>query len=360
MREGNYEFERLMEVMPEGWEEKAKELGALRRAREIKTPEDLLRLIFLYLTEGKSFAGTSAIARMGGEFKLNKIAVYKRIRSSAEWLKWLCENIYRQSGLLTGKPEWLKGKNVCLIDGSEDVICGSRKSYFKLHYCLDLFSLGLRELQVTDIKKGEKISNFAKLGKRDIVVGDRIYGTIPGMEYLKERGSGYVLRLRANAFTAYNKEGQKASVLKGLEGLKAGESRSFEIYYRRGDEYVPLRVCGMRKDRDSERAGLKRLTKINQRKRQGRVVSDAQSKYNQYVIVVTSLEQSITAAQVLELYRMRWQIELAFKRLKSLFQYNEIPVKLDQTAYAWFYGKLLLAALCERIVSKGRFSPSPG
>jgi IS4 transposase len=54
---------------------------------------------------------------------------------------------------------------------------------------------------------------------------------------------------------------------------------------------------------------------------------------------------------------VRWQIELAFKRLKSLFQYNEIPVKLDQSARAWFYGKVFLTALCERIVNTGRFSP---
>jgi hypothetical protein len=40
-----------------------KELGALRRAREIKTPDDLLKLIFLYLTEGKSFGNTLALLR---------------------------------------------------------------------------------------------------------------------------------------------------------------------------------------------------------------------------------------------------------------------------------------------------------
>jgi hypothetical protein len=360
MEEGKYQFERLMEFMPEGWEDKAKELGALRRAREIKTPEDLLRLIFLYLTEGKSFAGTSAIVRMSGDFNLNKIAVYKRIRGSGEWLKWLCQNIYRRSGLLTEKPEWLKGKNVCLLDGSEEVTRGRGKTYYQLHYCLDLFSLGIRELQVTDITVGEKIRNFTGLGKKDIVMADRMYGTIPGMEYLRERGSGFVLRLRANGFTVYNGKGQEIDLLTRLEGLKAGRSRSFTVYYHHGDQAVPLRICATRKDRDRERAGLKRLTKENQRKRQGKAVSKTQKAYNQYIIVGTSLGTEVRSSQVLELYRMRWQIELAFKRLKSLFGYNEIPVKLDQSAYAWFYGKLLLAALCERIVNEGRFSPSTG
>ncbi|GHU58686.1 IS4 family transposase [Spirochaetia bacterium] len=348
-------FESLMAFMPEGWEAKAKELGALQRARNVKTAEELLKLILLYLTEGKSFAGTSALLRMGGDIELNKIGVYKRVRSSAEWLKWLCEHFYRHNGLLAEKPQWLKGKQVCLVDSSEDVICGSRKSYFRLHYCLDLFTLGMRELKVTDIKTGEALTNFANLGKNDIVIGDRGYGTMPGIRYLKEQGSGFVLRLRARAFTVYNRQGRKISLLGRLKGLKAGESRSFEVRYLHEGEYVPLRICAMRKDRDSERAGFKRLKKENQHKRHGAEVSELRSAYNRYIIVATSLAEKASASQVLELYRMRWQIELVFKRLKSLFRYNEIPVKLDQTAYAWFYGKLLLAALCERLVNEGRF-----
>jgi hypothetical protein len=258
-----------------------------------------------------------------------------------------------------GKPQWLEGKQVCVVDASEDVICGRRKGYFRLHYCLDLFTLGVRELKITDIKTGETLSNFTEVGKEDIVVGDRIYGSIPGMSYLEEQGSGFVLRLRAKAFTVYNGQGRKIGLLGRLKGLKAGESRSFVVWYLYQGEYVPLRICAMRKDHDSERAGLKRLKKENQHKRHGIEVSELQSAYNRYIIVATSLSETVSAAQVLELYRMRWQIELVFKRLKSLFRYNEIPVKLDKTAYAWFYGKLLLAALCERLVNEGRFPPSP-
>jgi len=49
MREEEGWFGRLLEMLPEGWEAKAKELGAMQCAREIKTPGELLRLILLYL-----------------------------------------------------------------------------------------------------------------------------------------------------------------------------------------------------------------------------------------------------------------------------------------------------------------------
>jgi len=68
----------------------------------------------------------------------------------------------------------------------------------------------------------------------------------------------------------------------------------------------------------------------------------------------------VTASCIMELYRVRWQIEIAFKRLKSLFQYNDLPMHSGESAFAWFYGKLLLAALCETLVNTGRFSPSGG
>jgi hypothetical protein len=42
---------------------------------------------------------------------------------------------------------------------------------------------------------------------------------------------------------------------------------------------------------------------------------------------------------------------------QSLFGYNQIPSKVEASAKAWFYGKLLLAAFCESWANKSRFSP---
>jgi len=355
---GEERFEQALRLLPEGWESKAKELGALQRAREIKTPEELLRLILLYLTEGKSFAGTSAIMQLAGESSLTKKAVHKRVRNSAEWLQWLCENIYRHAGLIAAKPLWLQGKNVILVDGTEDVKCGVRRQCYMLHYSLDLFTLAMREFLVTDSKTGEKLRNFKKIGKNDIVIGDRIYGTIQGIAYLKQRNADYALRMKSSGFNIYNGKKQKIDVFKRLSMLKEGKTTDISAQCIINDQYEPIRICVMRKDSDSERKGLKRLTKVNQRKHGGKPVAKLQGEGNKYIIVATSLGKEVSASEVLKLYRARWQIEIAFKRLKSLFQYNDIPAKESRSALAWFYGKLLLAALCETLVNTGRFPPS--
>jgi len=64
--------------------------------------------------------------------------------------------------------------------------------------------------------------------------------------------------------------------------------------------------------------------------------------------------------QVFDLYRAPWQIEIALKRLKSLFRYNEMPARKEGNIKTQFYGELLLATLCETPVNNRRLSPSGG
>ena len=80
-----------------------------------------------------------------------------------------------------------------------------------------------------------------------------------------------------------------------------------------------------------------------------------------YVIVLTSLpKDEFTAEEVLEWYRMRWQVELAFKRMKSLMKLSSIPKKSTQSSIAWLYGKLFGGLLIDQIRKKqldAAFSP---
>jgi len=360
MGKGEYRFGQLLGMLPDGWEGKARELGALRRARGIKTPEALLRLILLYLTEGKSFRGTSALMRLTGEAEISDVAVLKRMRNSAAWLQWLCENIYRRAGLIVPKPRWLKKKNVKIVDGSEDVKCGVRRQCYMLHYSLDLFTLNVAELLVTDRRTGEKLSNFKSFGKGDIVMGDRIYGNVPGIAYLRQRKADYVLRINRRGFHLVNGKNQMIDLKQRLSRLKEGKTADIWARCKINERYEPIRICVLRKDAQSEKAGLKKIRKENQRKHGGKAVTEEQRENNKYIMVATSLGKEASAVQVLELYRLRWQIEIAFKRLKSLFHYNDLPAKNSGSVRAWFYGKLLLAALCETMVNTGRFSPSGG
>jgi hypothetical protein len=87
----------------------------------------------------------------------------------------------------------------------------------------------------------------------------------------------------------------------------------------------------------------------------GKVVSPETWQYAQYVLVFTTLSSaSATARQVLECYRLRWQVELTFKRLKSIAQLGHVPKHDDQSTRAWLYGKLFVALLSQKLARVGR------
>lgn len=55
----------------------------------------------------------------------------------------------------------------------------------------------------------------------------------------------------------------------------------------------------------------------------------------------------VGAEQLGELYRLRWRIELAFKRLKSLLRLDRLPAHDKDLARAWIFSHLIAALLIE-------------
>jgi hypothetical protein len=76
----------------------------------------------------------------------------------------------------------------------------------------------------------------------------------------------------------------------------------------------------------------------------GQQIYPATLKLADFVLVLTSLPASWgTATLVLELYRARWQVELAVKRLKQLLSAGHVPKTTDASSRAWLQAKILTA-----------------
>ncbi|MGH8163563.1 MAG: transposase, partial [Rhodanobacteraceae bacterium] len=67
-----------------------------------------------------------------------------------------------------------------------------------------------------------------------------------------------------------------------------------------------------------------------------------------YLVLATSLPaEAFPARQVLAAYRLRWHIELAFKRLKSLMNVDQIRTRTEAGTRCWLYAHLIVALLCD-------------
>ena len=347
-------LEKIEKYLPQGWEEKAKELKAFQREGEIKNAVELLMLNLLHMTAGGSFQGTSSMVRLTAEKSLTKNAVYERIVKSSNWLKWLGQGVCERSGFMIEKPSWLGDKRVQLVDASDVSLKGSKKSDWRLHHVFDLFGYSSTKCDITTTKEGEKLSRYDCFSENDIVMGDRIYCTIQGIEHLKKSGSNFILRFKSKAFTLYDENGEIIELLPKIRHLGELESTSVNCFYKVNGKLCPVRICAMKKEeKAAEQAKSK--TKEKARRQQKKQATVETLELNEYIILATSLDYG--DAKIFELYRARWQIELVFRRLKSIFGFAEVPSKNENSVKAWFYGVLFLAALCEAIQKDSHFSP---
>ena len=102
------------------------------------------------------------------------------------------------------------------------------------------------------------------------------------------------------------------------------------MFYKQGKTYFPVRVCARGKSAEAIEKGKARIKVSNSGAKRGKV-TELQSVYNKFIVVVTNLPEEIAAGEILELYRMRWQIELVFKRLKSILDYDKLQTKTNLT-----------------------------
>ena len=109
------------------------------------------------------------------------------------------------------------------------------------------------------------------------------------------------------------------------------------------------RICALRKTDEAIAVAHKKLRR--RASKQGQQLQPETLRFACYVIVFTTYPpERFPAAEVLEWYRLRWQVELVFKRFKSLAQLGHLPKYDQESAQAWLYGKLLVALLVEKLV----------
>jgi hypothetical protein len=348
-------MEKIKEYLPIGWKEKAKELGAMQReSGVIRSAESLLRLNMLYVTNEGSFSMAAIGMALTEGIRLSKTAAFKRISNSGEWLRWMAKELCAAQGATIKKPEFLGNRCVKLIDASDETTKGKEKSTWRLHYVFDLFDFKCAGMDLTTNKEGERLTRH-EVFEEDIMIADRIYCTMSGIEHVLNHKADFVLRFKSKAFNLYDEQGNRIQLLTYLRDLKSLENTDVNCFYKLSTgELRHLRIVAMKKDAEAI-AESKRKMKRKVSKKQEKAVQDDTVELNEYVVLATSLDY--TNEQILELYRARWQVEQVFYRLKSLFGYGDVPSKNEDTVQAWFYGKLLLAALCESILKKMSFPP---
>lgn len=348
--QGETEFEQLVHALPADWEDMMRERGAFTYAGKIQSPEGLLRALFLYGGPDQSLWEVAGTLTLQAE-RITDQAVWKRLQRCAPFLKALLTRMLPLD-TLPAVPQPLR----CLAcDGTTVQRPGATSSDYRLHLVINLVTLGLHDIQVTETKVGESLKQD-RLQAGDVMVGDQGYCSYAGILHAVYQQHADVL-IRWNHQRALYDPYDSKRVLDFCTILKNQTpgtivSRPVMLKYAVTSKTKDQRTLHgtlhvYRMQEKEAQAARKKVSRKHQKKQ--RKLSTKTLFLRQFVCVFTSLSSTVLCGETaLALYRCRWQIALAIKRMKSLMHIDKLRTKQhSKLAEVYLYSKIIYQLLVE-------------
>lgn len=352
------DWEILLSLFPSKWESMGYRTGAVKRLRGFESLESLLRVLLLHVGRGWSLRETAVRAKLAGLADVSDVTLLNRLQQAESWLRELCQQMWKDNGVDLQRACF--GLPVRVVDASSIKEAGKTGSEWRLHYSLRLPNLECDYFQLTPrlgAGNGEKLRRFV-MRAGEVVLADAGYCHPDGIASVVEQQAEVVVRLNPIMLPLYDAQHRRFALLTAVERLqRPGQMGDWPVLLRVGGNWIAGRLCGLRKSEEAIAQAQRKITLLQNRgKMRG---TEETRKLACYVLVFTTLPlATASTGQILETYRIRWQIELTFKRLKSIVQLGQIPKRDDHSSRAWLYGKLFLALLSQKLMRVGKtFSP---
>jgi hypothetical protein len=322
---------------------------AIERQRKVADGASLLRLALARGPGGLSLSETAAWASMIGLAEMSDPGIKFRLDKAAGFLEEVVAS--QLAAISAGASLRWAGRFLRAADGSSISQRASSGTDWRVHGVFDLGRGGFSHLEVTDKHGAEALDRGAPL-PGEVRIGDRNYASAKRLQSFREQSNGqadFIARLRWNALRLRKPDGKPFDLIKHLATLPRDflpHEVSVQAVVTRSQPPLPLRLIILRKPAEAAEAAGKALRRSASRKQK---TLDPRSLFAaEFIILATSLPaEGYPAEEVLAAYRLRWQIELAFKRLKSLLHIDRLPTRTPQASRSWLYAHLILALLCD-------------
>ena len=330
-------FEEALQVLPPDYHALAIEFKAFARSRKIKTPAQLLQVVM-------SYCGVDEVLReVAGNFtllqeRITDTAIHKRLKACGPWLKAMLQRMLPGLDKLPGQLRFV------IVDGSSVQGPGARGTGHRLHLALDLMTLTLRYVEATGPDQGERLGRYP-LQDGDVVIADRGYNQPDAILRLVAQAIHVVIRLNPWAMPLYQRTGERLDLMEHLQRVTT-DYHCVPVWLGAPGRACEAWVHAYRLAPAEAEAARRRC----RQSAKGKTPSQCTLFLAGWVLVFTTVPSEVLGTEtVIALYRLRWQVELAIKRLKSILDLDQLRAKQGSPlADVWLHGKLLYALVIEK------------
>lgn len=331
----------------------ARSTKAVQRQRGdgIRDGTTLFRLNLARGPGGLSLQETAVWAHLEGLAEVTSQSLNERLRGSVGFLSAILHQLLATKG--AGPPLLWAGRCLRLVDGSSLSQPGSTGTDWRIHAVYDLGRGRFSHLELTDKHGAESLLRCEPVSN-EVLIADRGYAKARELRACLDASGphqrDFIVRIGWKALVLRDPDGQPFSLIQHLQNIPSNAGpQEWAVQAITGTsknpKLLPLRliVVPLPPDKvDAKRRKLQRKAS----KRQS--VLDPHSLLAAgFLVLATSLPAEIPAAEIAAAYRLRWQIELAIKRLKSLLQIDRLPTKTVDGSLAWLLAHLIFALLIE-------------
>ena len=336
LHEDDWEYVRTL--LPVDLEESARRMSALLRCRNIPDAASFMRIALAYAVSDLSLKDVAAWASALEVAQITGPGLFYRLHEAEPWLELVLGQVLSEQ-----VPQAPGGFRLRVVDATVINGPGSKAVQWRAHVSIRASTGSIRAVELTDDSGGEKLSRH-RFGAGDVVLGDRGYATARGLYSVRQQEAHAVVRFNPATLRTCDEKRRRIYLAEHETEVPKVGAVEFRIRIP-----VPPPATRSHKTWNSARAiAWLSARAIAARTRTGDVTW----------IVTTLPAQQMPALGILGLYRVRWQIELLFKRLKSLLHLDALPSREGPTAKSWMLARLIAAALAQRLVQPaGPLSP---
>lgn len=345
LQELTTQYARLRQELPPESAPLARECHAFQRARVLESPADLLYLVLLYSIGDLALREIAGVCAGSGK-PLTDEAVRQRLGACPKWGEGLLGKLLPTSPLPAGaEGNW----QLLLCDGSSISGPGATGTDYRWHLAYDPVAQQIRELHVSDVHTGESLTRY-QLGPGQVVLGERAFATAPALVATRASGAQVVVRMTPQSLPLWTRAGGPFALVAAVRAAGDQPRVRFALQVRDEQSGQTLPVWIHALPRNAQPCKRARRRAKRQARRRGRTPRAQTLFLSEWVLVLTTLPpEELSAEDILELYRIRWQVALVIKRDKSLRAAARVRAQRGSPlAMVYLVGKLLFAVLVAR------------